>query len=193
MAKPAKSKTSVTTVNEVAISAGSLAEIVSAGESGMFTSHDVHGPLLESGLVEINSELTNALGHVATRATAKGIESMTTKTETAAKPFEITFDFEPSKEGRTGSGGKTELYPFGELPAPNAEGKKASFFVAGKTVKAMSSTISGATRRFAEPVEGKFIENRKGETVPKMQPTRKFHGEDTVFNGVSGVRVFRDA
>lgn len=194
-------KKATTVKTELLLGVGSLPEIVAAGEQGMFTTLDVYGPLVESGHVEINPEITNEHGHIATRATAKGIASLNNVTETqpgallASKPsFEIEYGIEPAKAGRVGSGGKTELYPFNDLTPPNAEGQKASFFVPGKTMKTMSSTISGATRRYAEAdPSGATKPNRKGVAVPVLVQTRKFHGEDTTKNGVAGVRVFRDA
>jgi hypothetical protein len=182
-------------------SASSLADIVAAGESGTYATQLIYQPLVEAGHVEVNETVTNEHGHVAVRATQKGIDAMNTTTETVtdvtdvAKPvFEIEYGIEPAKVRRQGQGGKTELYPFSQLPAPNNEGKKASFFVPNTSMKKLSSTISGATRRFAiEDESGATHTNRKGQTVPKMVVTRRFHGEDTTSNGVSGVRVFRDA
>lgn len=179
---------------------GSLAEIVAAGQEGMFTSHDVHEILVVLGDVEINPELKNEHGHIATRATAQGIDKLNAATQTnvvtasVSKPmFELEYGIAPSKAGRVGSGGKSELYPFSDLVAPGEDGP-TSFFVPGKTMKAMSSTISGATRRYAEAdPSGATKSNRKGETVPVFVTTRKFHGEDTTKDGVAGVRVFRDA
>lgn len=182
-----------------------LAAIVAAGANGIYTSPEVHGPLLENGLVEINPAMTNEAGEIATRATQKGIESLDTgngngdnatteatsetavtgKTEKVKTMFQIEDNVPvPAISGR-GRGGET--YPFEQL----AVGQ--SFFVANSeskpnAAKSLASTVSSATARYAVPAEdGSTKTNKKGETVPVMVETRKF----IVRSVEGGARVWR--
>ena len=182
-----------------------LAEIVAAGANGIHTSPEVHLPLVEAGLVEINPAMTNENGEIATRATQKGIESLDTgngngdnapteatsetavtgKTEKVKTMFQIEDNVPvPAISGR-GRGGET--YPFEQL----AVGQ--SFFVANSeskpnAVKSLASTVSSATARYAVASEdGATKTNKKGETVPVMVETRKF----IVRSVEGGARVWR--
>ena len=182
-----------------------LAEIVAAGANGMFVPESVYAPLVEAGLVEINTGMTDDNGNVATRATQKGIESLdsaatvadnatseatsetavTGKTEKVKTMFQIEDNVPvPVISGR-GRGGET--YPFEQL----AVGQ--SFFVEGeKTIS--PSTISAATARHAVPsADGATKTNKKGEAVPVMVATKKFIGRKVEENGVKGTRVWRTA
>lgn len=182
-----------------------LAEIVAAGANGIYTSPEVHTPLVEQGLVEINPAMTNEAGEIATRATQKGIESLDTgngngdnapteatsetavtgKTEKVKTMFQIEDNVPvPAISGR-GRGGET--YPFEQL----AVGQ--SFFVANSeskpnAAKSLASTVSSATARYAVPAEdGRTKTNKKGEIVPVMVETRKF----IVRSVEGGARVWR--
>ena len=182
-----------------------LAAIVAAGASGIYTSPEVHAPLVEQGLVEINPGMVDESGNIATRATQKGIESLGTgngnsenanteatsetavsgKTEKVKTMFQIEDNVPvPAISGR-GRGGET--YPFEQL----AVGQ--SFFVANSeskpnAAKSLASTVSSATARYAVPdAEGKTKTNKKGETVPVMVETRKF----IVRSVEGGARVWR--
>lgn len=184
-----------------------IAEIVAAGAHGVYTSPEVHLPLVEAGLVEINPAMTNENGEVATRATQKGIESLDsaatvadnatseTQTETAVtvttQKAKTMFKIEdtipvPTISGR-GRGGN--VYPFDQLEVGQ------SFFVANdeskpKAAKSLASTVSSATARYAVPAtDGATKTNKKGETVPVMVETRKF----VVRSVEGGARVWRTA
>lgn len=173
-------------------SAVTLATIIAAGADGMFTSPEVHGPLVEKGLVEINPSMTNDAGEIATRATQAGIDSMNKGTSTAAQPQASGFVIEsgiavPSIAGR---GRTATVYPFDKLEVGQ------SFFVANSddrpnAAKSLASTVSSATARYAVPVEGQTRTNRKGEVVPLMQETRKFVVRSVEENGVKGARIWR--
>lgn len=172
-----------------------LAEIAAAGTNGMYTSPDVHASLVEAGLVEINPGNATEAGEIATRATQKGIDSMNTATNTgtaapASAPVASSFAVEdnvpmPTTSGR-GRGGK--VYPFDALAVgqsffvPNTEYKP-------NAMKSLASTVSSATARYAEVVEGQFKTNRKGEQVPVTRETRKF----LVRRVEGGARVWRTA
>lgn len=188
-----------------------LAEIVAAGANGIYTSPEVHTPLVEQGLVEINPAMVNEAGEIATRATQAGIESLdsgaivvdnatseansetaeTGKTEKVKTMFRIEDNVPvPAISGR-GRGGN--VYPFEVL----AVGQ--SFFVANSeskpnAAKSLASTVSSATARYAVPAEdGSTKTNKKGETVPVMVETRKFVVRSVEEDGVKGARVWRTA
>lgn len=171
-----------------------LATIVAAGAAGTFTHPDVHGPLVEQGLVEINPGIVNEHG-VATRATAKGIQHMnapeTIKAPTATSKFAIDAGIPiPTISGR-GKGGDT--YPFALLEVGQ------SFFVANtedkpNAAKSLASTVSSATARYAVPsADGATRVSKAGETVPVMVPTRTFVVRSVTEGEVSGARVWRTA
>lgn len=188
-----------------------MAEIVAAGANGIYTSPEVHLPLVEAGLVEINPAMTNKAGEVATRATQKGIESLdnsngsgenatseaTSETRRNAETEKVKTMFQiedgvpvPAISGR-GRGGTT--YPFEQLAVgqsffvPNTEDKP-------NAAKSLASTVSSATARYAVPAEdGSTKTNKKGEVVPVMVETRKFVVRSVEENGVKGARVWRTA
>ena len=188
-----------------------LAEIVAAGANGMFVPESVYAPLVEAGLVEINSGMTDENGYVATRATQKGIESLdsaatvadnatseatsataaTGETQKVKTMFMIEDSIPvPTISGR-GRGGN--VYPFDQLEVGQ------SFFVANSedkpnAAKSLASTVSSATARYAVASEdGATKTDKKGETVPVMVETRKFVVRSVEENGVKGARVWRTA
>ena len=189
----------------------SLAEIVAAGANGLFTPAAVHGPLVEAGLVEINTAMVNEAGEIATRATQAGIESLdsgaivvdnatteansetaaTGKTEKVKSMFKIENEVPvPAISGR-GRGGN--VYPFEVLAVgqsffvPNSESKP-------NAAKSLASTVSSATARYAVPAEdGSTKTNKKGEVVPVLVETRKFVVRSVEEDGVKGARVWRTA
>lgn len=171
------------------VAAVGLAEIVAAGARGLYTSSAIHGPLVKAGLVEINPSMTNEVGEIATRATQKGIESMNPPISFApALAAPLVFAIEdniamPTVSGR-GRGGN--VYPFDALNVGQ------SFFVPNtankpNAAKSLASTVSSATSRYAEIVEGQFKTNKKGERVPVTRETRKF----VVRSVEGGARVWR--
>ena len=188
-----------------------LSEIVAAGANGLFTPAAVHGPLVEAGLVEINPDMVNEAGEIATRATQAGIESLdsgatvgnnatseatsstaeTGKTEKVKTMFKIEDAIPvPAISGR-GRGGN--VYPFDQLEVGQ------SFFVANdeskpNAAKSLASTVSSATARYAVASEdGATKTNKKGEVVPVMVETRKFVVRSVEEDGVKGARVWRTA
>lgn len=187
----ATKKSAKNTAAASAVAVIGLAEIVAAGANGLYTSPAIHASLVEAGLVEINPGMTNEAGEIATRATQKGIDSMNTPntaTGTAAPVAPSSFAIEdgiamPTASGR-GRGGNT--YPFDALNVgqsffvPNSEDKP-------NAAKSLASTVSSATARYAEVVEGQFKANKKGEQVPVMVETRKF----VVRSVEGGARVWR--
>ena len=190
----AKSKKSTATAAAAVVG---LAEIVAAGANGLYTTPDVHGPLSEQGLVELNPAGPNEAGETLTRATQKGIESMNTATANtntaapvAASAAPSSFAIEDGIAMPTGSnrGKGGTVYPFEALNVgqsffvPNTEDKP-------NAAKSLASTVSSATARYAEVVEGQFKTNKKGEQVPVTRETRKF----VVRSVEGGARVWRTA
>ena len=170
-----------------------LAAIIAATNSGSFvyTSPEAHASALAEGLVEVNPSMTNEAGELATRATAKGIESMNApQTPAAAPAAKPTFAIEDSIELApvTGRGRGGETYPFDQLNVGQ------SFFVPNSAekpnvAKSLASTVSSATRRYAEEIPGETRTDRKGNVVPALKETRKF-----VVRAVEGgARVWRTA
>ncbi|MCW2763996.1 MAG: hypothetical protein JWR85_4197 [Marmoricola sp.] len=183
-----------------------LATIVAAGASGMFTSKEVHEPLVTAGHVEVNPEMKNDAGELATRATAAGIAAVqgapagdTGATAGASAPAEKPkFDIEDGvdlPESVARAGGRTEMYPFETLAAPvtgtDGRVKMQSFFVPGKEPKSLASTVSGARARYARVIEGQTRTARGGKTVPMTEVVRDFAVKADTKNGVAGSRVWR--
>lgn len=171
-----------------------LAAIIAATNSGSFvyTSPEAHASALAEGLVEVNPSMSNEAGELATRATAKGIESMNAP-QTASTPAPAakpTFTIEDgiALAPVTGRGRGGETYPFDQLQpgqsffVPNSEDKP-------NVAKSLASTVSSATRRYAEEIPGETRTDRKGNVVPAIKETRKF-----VVRAVEGgARVWRTA
>lgn len=155
-----------------------LAAIIAATAAGSFvyTSVEAHAKALESGLVEVNPSMTNEAGELATRATQAGIDSMNAPQNESAAPARksaFTIDDGIPLAPVTGRGRGGETYPFEKL----AVGQ--SFFVPNtaekpNVAKSLASTVSSATRRFATEIPGQTRVDRKGNTVPALQITRKF-------------------
>src|SRR6187551_2030191 len=85
----------------------------------LYTSSVVHIPLIEGGLVEINPEIKNHLGEIATRATEKGVLAVSKNQEATAvevhapaskNGFVLEADIPVPTAKRGGRGG--EVYPF---------------------------------------------------------------------------------
>lgn len=169
-----------------------LAAVIKATEAGSFvyTSEQAHATALAEGLVEVNPSMKNEAGELATRATAKGIESMNQNTapaaDAAASKPSFTIDDNVPLAPVTGRGRGGETYPFDKL----AVGQ--SFFVPNtvekpNVAKSLASTVSSATRRYAEVIEGETRKDRKGNEVPALRETRKF-----VLRAVEGgARIWR--
>jgi hypothetical protein len=201
--KKASSKTAPA-VAVAEIGEAKLEEIVEAtldaSRGFLYTSTAIHVPLIEAGLVEINETIVNEAGEFATRATEKGVSTVSKnqnhevaeagETATAGKNgFVLEAGVPLPTIKRGGRGG--EVYPFDEM------GVGQSFFVAASEdkpnqAKSLASTVSSATARYAVPsADGATKTNKKGETVPVMVETRKFVVRSVEENGVKGARVWR--
>lgn len=168
-----------------------MAAVVAATQAGSFvyTSAEAHASALANGLVEVNESMKNDAGELATRATQKGIDSMSQSNAPAAQATsKPTFAIEDgiALAPVTGRGRGGETYPFHKL----AVGQ--SFFVPNtaekpNVAKSLASTVSSATRRYAEVIEGQTRKDRKGNEVPALRETRKF-----VLRAVEGgARIWR--
>lgn len=185
-----------------------LEEIVEAtldaSRGFLYTSASIHAPLVEAGLVEVNETIVNEAGEFATRATEKGVSSVSKDQNCEAveaceiatatvgnKGFALDAGVPLPTIRRGGRGG--EVYPFDEMQVGQ------SFFVPSSEskpnpAKSLASTVSSATARYAVPAEdGSTKANRKGEAVPVMVEVRKFVVRSVEEDGVSGARVWRIA
>lgn len=174
-----------------------LAAIVAAGAEGLYALPAAVASLVADGLVETNPSMINEAGEIATRATQKGIESVTTPNAAPAPvAAKSAFALEdglaiPAAAGR-GRGGNT--YPFDQM----AVGQ--SFFVANTekkpdAAKSLASTVSSATARYAVATGNKKT-NRKGVEVAEMKAVRTFTVravDETAKGGGIGARVWRTA
>jgi hypothetical protein len=169
-----------------------LSDIVKATQASegsyLFTDFLIHSPLINEGLVEINEEITNENGEVATRATQKGIEKVMSenvveKVVGEKQSFEIVAIPLPTRV-RAGGTRKSQ-YPFEDLEVGH------SFFVIPSEkhpdpAKSLASTVSAAMKRYDVPDidEETGIQKLKStrnpktgeikENVPCMKHTRKF-------------------
>jgi hypothetical protein len=165
-------------------------------------------PLVDAGLVEVNVAAgADANGLHTVRATDKLKAELgasgTAAVAAVAKPsFSIDAGV-PLIAGVRG-GVKEEVYPFSKLEIGQSfvVPVSATMLTPKDVVEKFSSTVSSATRRYAEPSATETRNNKKGEAVPVMVPTRKFTlrpvTQGTKYdNGftepVSGARVYRTA
>ena len=173
-----------------------LAEIVAAGANGIYTSPEVHSSLLEAGLVEINTAMTNEAGEIATRATQAGIESLdkgnsnadntnsqTAETGTTKKVktmFQIKKGFSALNITIKGRGRGGKVYPFEQLEIDEY------FFVANSedkpnAVKSLASTVSCATARYAVGTgEFKTVKVKDYQTDEKGEKVKTADGKFVV-------------
>ncbi|CAA2409893.1 Phage protein [Xanthomonas phage Suba] len=198
----AKSKFDLSAI--IAATSGSNAGALVHTSAKQFSNPKAYEKAIEDGLIEVNPSMTNANGEVATRATEKGIASMTESTtatpaaeKSAAPAFEIQdgATLTPIDRG-TGLTGGTERYPFSKL------GVGQSFFVAATAenadpAKSMASTVSSASKRYA--TETGETKQRGDKTVPVLAYERKFElrrrtaeqEQADGFKPQAGVRIYR--
>jgi len=187
-----------------------LKEIVAAtlADDYVFTPSAVHEILIKKGFVLINPDLKNEAGEVATRATQAGIEAVPQEEKrmsegsggvSMANGFEI--EDVPVVAGKRSGAGKKSIYPFDML----AMGQ--SFFVAAtadkpEPWKSMSSTVGGASQKYAELVTNEDGSPKmrlvakgpnKGVEVQETRLTRRFAITKAEKDGVPGARIGRVA
>lgn len=173
-------------------------------------------PLLEKGFIEQNpsADAVNDKGERQTRATDAGIAfskenppaaESAAKEPKAAPVFALATVDVP--EIKRGGNEKPSVWPFDKLGVKgNAEGAPNSFFVPSTPdrpdpVKALASTVSGATRKYSVQDGTKTVKAKDGseKTVPNMKAQRKFviravqdgapWGEQ--YKGVAGAAILR--
>jgi hypothetical protein len=128
--------------------------------------------LVDAGHIEVNPNIKDASGKIAARATAKLLESAGAAQGSATvTSFELEsgIPLPPAAKG----GRRDEQYPFSKMEVGQ------SFFVPvtekyPKPWETFGSTVSSATRRFANPHATETRKNRKGEEVPVLVTTKKF-------------------
>ncbi len=159
-----------------------LGVIVAATNAGSFhyVSQTDGQPLLDAGLIEINTGMVNDQKEAAARSTDKGNEMVnggsndTTTQAPASSGFALITNAEPPKVTRKGGGGGQKAkYPFEQMEIGN------SFFVGnyqdkdGDAKGTLDATVANWNEKYKEPT---------GET---KTVTRVVRGKDrkTVFNG----------
>ena len=165
--------------------------------------------LIATGLVEVNSEITDGVGHIAARSTAQGAAFITQPKENtqmnapqtaqtlapAASKFVIANVAIPTPKRGGGRKAGTQ-YPFDELEIGQ------SFFVPAteakpEPVKSLASTVTSANERYSEEIPGQTRINKKGREVPATRQLRQFvvrsieDGAPWNHPGVRGAAVFR--
>lgn len=182
------------------------AALIAAGENGTLVKQSDANELVKLGFAEVNAAvLPDANGAIPTRATVKLLADVpATEAPAPVKPsFEILSGL-PVIEGQRG-GSREEVYPFSQL------GVGQSFLVAVKegetskdVVERFSSTVSSATRRYAEKSPTMTRVNKNKETVAVLVATRKFTlrpvtkgqtypGVPNFAEPTDGARVYRTA
>lgn len=186
-----------------------LTDVIAATQAGNFvyTSPEFHNPLIASGQVEINVDMTDEHGNIATRAvladqTQNPKEDTTVTQPEQTKAVKPTFEIKtasqlPTRVRKSGGNraGRAAVYPFDELEinqyffVPNKDGKSAA--------KSLASTVAGANKRHSEVIEGQTRQVTRGKnvgaTVEATKQLRKFVVFDSPEGGVEGAKVFRVA
>lgn len=187
------------------IETGNLAFIVEQNDGGTVTYADdeYFGTLVDKGYVEVNKELTDAVGNYAGRPTELGIKfvkdnAVSDVNEPAAvtSAFAIEDGIAIPEAKRGGGGGRKgprgSKYPFATM-----ENGQSFFVPATKEMpnpaKTLASTASTAKKAFATENGTRTI-TRKGETKQVKAYTfeRGFIVRAVEENGVKGARVWRD-
>lgn len=171
----------------------SLAEIVAAGETGMWVPEAEAADLAAKGFLELAPKAdTDPPGKVYARATNSGksfvaaqepIVVKAASVEESESEFVIESDIAIPLIHRRGGPTGSSKYPFDKL-LPNQ-----SFFIPRESEK-LASTVAAANARYAVPT-GNTRVNRKGKTVPETKQERQFIIRSEVRNGVKGSRIFR--
>lgn len=162
----------------------------------------------EPTFVEVNKTVTDAAGNVAVRATAVGVAAaaqaaLDAAAKAAAAPAStngaapLSFSLEkgvPVPEIKRGGGTKADVYPFDKMDIGD------SFFIAPSEdrpnpSKSLASTVSSATKRYAEKTGEKETVTIRGKVVTrdKMKFNRQFTVRAVEQNGVKGARIWRTA
>ncbi len=180
---PAKAKAAKKT--EATYDAAKLQEIVTATQANSFVylSEKDGAIMLEKGLIEVNTAMTDEDGNVAARATAAGIAAVG-GTVAAAAPAVNKSAFAVDKgvpmPAQRRGGRNSGIYPFDSMDVND------SFFIEAtearpNVAKSMASTISSANKRY---------KNEDGTHERKFSVRNV---EKDSVTGKRGARVFRTA
>jgi hypothetical protein len=147
-----------------------LKKLVAVTKDGkfVFTKPNVHAKLVAEGLVEVNSEVVDKKGGVATRATQKLIDQIDALPPEAPRTeplFEIVKNVGAPPLKKTEKACK---FPFDQLEV--GDGFKINEAGAAKKY---ASTVSSANARYEQKTEGTRT-NRKGKVVPNTIRIREF-------------------
>lgn len=183
-----------------------LQDVIAATITGgfLFTDSSVYDILLKKGFVEVNHEIKNDAGEIATRATESGLTMLKPKEEERVPMSENKFeiggipeDFVLPEPKRGGGGSHPIKYPFANMEVGQ------SFFVSngdvkgGNAAKTVIQACSKANKAFGEPAVN-------ADGTPKMRTTRLGQKQVTQFiriysagpytkAGVEGALVVRKA
>ena len=156
-----------------------LSEIVEATNSPTgftYVSEAKAKPLVDRGLIELNTGMTNDEGHMAARATNEGISIIMGNTESntgTENSTAFTVQSGPIPGVVQGRRLRPAIYPFAVLNVgewfhvPVSEERP-------NPAKAMASTVSSANKRYAVEIPGETRVDRKGNIVPATKQERKF-------------------
>lgn len=177
-----KKKTAVALIGLAAI----VAATQDATKGFAFVGKAEADKLAADGLVELNADVAGTPeGQIATRATQKGIDSLSAAAPAAAPSAgksEFVIEDDVAIPAVSGRGRIGSVYPFDKLNVGQ------SFFVP-KAAKNLASTVSSANARYAVEVPGETRTDRKGNVVPKTKFTRHF----IVRSVEGGSRIWRKA
>ena len=147
----------------------------------LFMSNSASKPLVRKGFAEVNSAIENDDCQFATRLTDSGMAFL--NSQEVAKPTPIPEKVKPMSvfhiatlpipaSKRKGGKGRPSKYPFEQLEVGQM------FFVPATEkqsdpAKSLGSVVTSANRKYAVET-GEMKTNRAGETVAKLEYTRKF-------------------
>lgn len=181
--------------NAPALDAAALAHIVASGDAGTYAPASVYQPLVDAGMVEVNTAAVDAAGNHLVRATQAGIDAIdgnepASSPEKPAKPVIMSGFVAPERKRGRAAGDRK--YNFDALEV-------GQFFFIEATAerpephKSLASSVTSATARYRVPTGNQttktvIVKNSEGQpvigadgkpmrenvTVPEMTETRKF-------------------
>jgi hypothetical protein len=137
-----------------------LKEIVANDAAGTpsYVSADVGKPLVDAGLIEVNTSLVNPANaaEVACRSTDAGKAKAAAPVEApkSAGNYAIITGAAlppPKKRGNSSGSGAPTKYPFADLPVGGSFFSANTEHAKGDAVKALGSTVSAQNDKYAEP------------------------------------------
>lgn len=177
-----------------------LAKIAAATANDMvfYISQADAQPLMEAGLIEVNTSMLNDIGEAASRVTEKGAAMVNGSAPDAAAPaptsaFGLITNAEVPKVTRSGGGGGQKAkYPFEHMEIGHSFYVSNADVKGGDAMKTLSATVANWNEKFKEPtgetktvtrvVRGKDrkavivdgVKQMETVTIPKKRSLRKF-------------------